>query len=115
MVACIEPKLRLLLVNSEVNALVVSTPELRSHQVPIDKASHQFLSYDSHIDCASPLGGDFDVFCREIADGHTQIVAVASDAVVAAISAVVENSDLLSGYDIKWILDGLSGAGPPQF
>lgn len=39
-------------INSEISNFITNRPHLAACQVPIDQASHPYMSWDSHVDCS---------------------------------------------------------------
>ena len=39
-------------INSQISAFITCRPQLAICQVPIDKANHSFMSWDSHVACS---------------------------------------------------------------
>lgn len=50
-VAALEPKLLLMVINTEVHQFIADSPDLRRCNVIIDQLEHPFLSYDSNLAC----------------------------------------------------------------
>jgi hypothetical protein len=110
-VACLEPKPVLLLINSRVNPFVIDRPELRACQVLLDAANHQFMRYDSWIDCSDPFGYQRDWIDSAVTqDPAATLLGRISATVRQDIIACVENTPLLSARQKKHILDGLEEA-----
>lgn len=105
--ACLEPKIRLLLINSEINEVILAQPEMSECHIPIDAESHPFLRQDSYIDCNDPVGHPDDELERQLKADPTRILGVISDDVCREIRRVIPLSPLLSSYDIEWMLEGL--------
>lgn len=107
--ACVQPKLRFLLISSERSKYKRDHPVLSKHQVLIDAANHSFLDYDSYIDCSDPYGMDETEF-------HTQtqrenlIVGELSNDVLGAVRKVIAESTVIPKKQISWMLGGLSDA-----
>lgn len=49
--ACVNPRPLVLLINTNKSEMIRSDPDLESTQVCIRAADYSFLSYDSYIDC----------------------------------------------------------------
>ena len=110
-VACLEPSPILLLINSEINALLLKNEELRALQVLIDTANHDFMSRDSWIDCSQQFGYPVEWLRREIQNDPRQLLGTISETTRREIIACVTNSRILSPKKKCQIIDGLTSQG----
>lgn len=51
LIACIEPKVRVFLINSEVNQYALDRPRLAKCHVKLEETDYDFLEHDSFADC----------------------------------------------------------------
>ena len=105
--ASLEPRPLLFLINSELTNYKQAQPDLMAGQLEIDAQNHSFLRYDSWLDCAEShfydrerLGAEFEA-TPEILVGHL------SDAMLARVVEVVRCSRVLPKRDITQILMAL--------
>lgn len=69
-VVCCEPLL-VLLINSEVNAFIKQTPHLLACQVDISQQEHDFLDWDSVVNCIEAHAAfDLEVIKEQIASNY---------------------------------------------
>jgi hypothetical protein len=109
-VACVEPKIRFLLISSEIGAFKHARPALRRQQVKMLAAEHAFLHHDSYVDCAEPLGyalREADL-TRLIEREPERVCGTISVALRARILEAVGESETLPMRQIEWIVAGLS-------
>jgi len=105
-VVCLDPKPLLVFINSRINALVQSNPDLAQCQVLIDAENHAFLDYDSFIDCS-----DVCSFPIEHLEGQVeeQLKGTVSSGVLSGIGEVIQKSPLISPRQLSWIAQALKG------
>lgn len=107
LLACIEPRPLLLLINSEVTEYKKSRPELMAGQLEIDCASHSFLRYDSWLDCTETHGYGREELDAECGADPKIIVGHISARLQTRVVEVVRRSVTLSKRDISRILAAL--------
>lgn len=95
-IVTLEPKPVVLLISSDIGPYIESRPKLKAAQVLIDSANHDFMRYDSWIDCGQPHGYPEGWIEHAInADPRARLGRI-SVVVAREILIVTENSDLLS-------------------
>lgn len=105
--ACIDPKVRLLLINSEPSKLKREQPALWEAQVSIDKDAHTFLTKDSYIDCTDPIGYDLDEIKIQIEKDPSIYKGEINGNIRQRIIAALDN-DLIPKRQHDWMVDSLS-------
>ncbi|MBW4053570.1 MAG: hypothetical protein HIU85_19335 [Proteobacteria bacterium] len=109
--ACLEPRALLLLINSELTDYKQSQPDLMASQIEIDATSHSCLNYDSWLDCAESHYYDRDQLETEFGANRGIVVGHLSTTMQARVVDVVRRSRTLSKRDIERILGALA---PPR-
>lgn len=105
--ACMEPKPLLFLINSEVTEYKKTRPDLMVGQLEIDAASHAFLNYDSWIDCTELHGYPLGQLEAEYNRDPKIVVGRLSEVLSARVIEAVKRSVTLSKRDIARILAAL--------
>lgn len=106
--ACLEPKPRLLLISTEPSQLKRDNPQLWACQVIVDAANHSsFLKYDSHIDCTDPYGFVPEELEKQLANDSSRVVGTLSNKVLRAVRIAIQNSPTIPQKQIQWMLDAL--------
>lgn len=105
--ACLEPRALLLLVNSEITEFKQQQPDLLAGQVEIDCASHACLRYDSWLDCTESHSYETQQLVREYDANAGIVVGRLSDLLRRRVIEVVRRSRTLSKRDIERILAAL--------
>ena len=103
---CVEPKTLFLLINTQPSKLKQEQPELSECQVLIDAKSHNFLDYDSYIDCTEALGYDINYMMQQLEADRTRIKCQLSDPILNAVIKAIENN-VIPRRQIDWMLKGL--------
>lgn len=57
-VICSDAPIRIALINTENSAQALNNPAFGASQVLVRQANHQFLDYDSWLDCSRLISGD---------------------------------------------------------
>lgn len=105
--ACLEPKIRVLLINTEPSKLKYEQPELSECQVMIDVASYpDFLKHNSYIDCTDPYGYDINEMAKQLAADPTRIKGQINGPVLNAVIKAI-NNNLIPQRQIDWMMKGL--------
>jgi hypothetical protein len=104
---CMEPKLLLFLINSEVTEYKKTRPDLMAAQLEIDAASHAFLNYDSWLDCTELHGYPLDQLMAEYNRDPKVVVGRLSESLTTRVIEVVQRSVTLPRRDISRILAAL--------
>ncbi len=64
LVLAVSPKAYFVFINSHISDFIQAELALRQAQISIDSASHNFLDYDSFIECSQPFyQGEMDLRC----------------------------------------------------
>jgi hypothetical protein len=108
--ACMEPKPLLFLINSEVTEYKKTRPDLMAGQLEIDAAGHAFLNYDSWLDCTELHGYPLDQLEAEYNKDPKIVVGRLSEVLTARVIEVVKRSVTLPKRDIARILAALAPA-----
>ncbi|WP_261157321.1 hypothetical protein [Serratia liquefaciens] len=91
LVACCEPELLVLVINSQINPFIAQRPELLDCQVDVPQADHDFLQHDSYVNCIQT---------------HTAFKMTAiREAIVANYPAVYKGR--LADYVIRQVIDAV--------
>lgn len=106
-VACLEPKPTLFLINSQINPFVNDTPELHACQVLIDIQNHDFMRTDSWIDCSQPFGYPLDWIETALSENPRLYLGRVSDVTRRDMVSCVYNTPLLSEHKKRPILAAL--------
>jgi len=105
--ACMEPKPLLFLINSEVTEYKKTRPDLMAGQLEIDAAGHAFLNYDSWLDCTELHGYPLDQLEAEYHRDPKIVVGRLSEVMTASVIEVVKRSVTLPKRDIARIIAAL--------
>lgn len=104
-VAYTNPRMRFFLINSEPAPFQRNNPVQMAHQVLLKAADHNFLTYDSYLDCSQLLGG---FTSQELEEQHALNPAILLGQIAPsarlAVKAVVTNSTLLTQRDQREFL-----------
>jgi hypothetical protein len=111
----VEPKPMLLFIDTDINPFVNHTNELRDHHLVVDLASHQFLQYDSWVDCTYPVGYDLEQLMLAVTKGPEVIRGTISDALRQAICSRLSDSKLWPPAKSKQFVDALKQGTPFNF
>lgn len=103
----LNPRPCFFLINSTPSKLEREQPEIWDSNVPIDQANHQFLNYDSYIDCSDPCGMDLEIANSQMADGSGRYKGMISRTVHTHVRSTVERSSTLARVKIKMLIEGL--------
>ncbi len=103
-VVCLDPKPLLVFINTRINALVQSNPDLAQCQVLIDAENHPFLDYDSYIDCSDVCSFPIDHLEEQVKD---QLKGTVSSGVLSGIEVAIQKSPLISPRQLSWIAHAL--------
>lgn len=103
-IVCLDPKPLLVFINSRINALVQSNPDLAQCQILIDAENHTFLDYDSYIDCSDVCSFPIDCLEEQVKD---QLKGTVSSGVLSGIKKAIQKSPLISPRQLSWIEQAL--------
>lgn len=92
---CVTATPWLFLVNSKLRPFVADRPALSAQQVRLPVAGHQFLRYDSWIDCSEPISIQAAEVARQCADDPSREKGPASERVLEAVLRAVAVSTTL--------------------
>lgn len=106
--ACVSPKVRLLLINSEPSVLKKSNPEMGACQVSIDAKRHSFLRQDSYIDCTELQSIPEEIVDEQISDKPSRELGKAPDNIIEMVKVAIENSPTIPAQQIEWVLTALA-------
>jgi hypothetical protein len=109
--ACMEPKPLLFLINSELTEYKKTRPDLMAGQLEIDAAAHAFLNYDSWLDCTELHGYPLDQLQVEYCRDPRIVVGRLSEVLTMRVIEVVKRSMTLPKRDIARILAAFAPAG----
>jgi len=112
---CLEPSPIFLLINSDQNTFIVNTPELVKHHLPVDAASHPFLSYDSWLDCSAPFGYDTEELLNALRKEPARVRGKLSQKLIQDAVALISTSDLWTSKKMARVVEGLMNAVPVEY
>lgn len=109
-VACCDPELLVLVINSEINGFILKRPALLACQVDIIKNDHDFLGHDSIVDCVetrtafnlSDIRDAINADYGGVYKGRLQDYCIRN-----VVAAVIESPSMETRY-IKWITESLN-------
>jgi hypothetical protein len=107
-IGCIDPKLILFLINSELTEFKQSKPDLMAGQLIVPVAEHPCLRYDSWLDCAEPHGYDRHALNVSWANDRGIKKGTISPVLRSQILSVVQTSRTIPKKQIDMILAALS-------
>ena len=108
LVACVEPILNFLVINSQIPDFVQKRPDLKRCQVKIDVASHRFLIHDSYIDCKDAITSLTREHIEEqILNDMSRLKGDIEEPVKEQVIAAVKSCEKLKQQNVTWILAAL--------
>lgn len=112
-VASLEPRLLVLLINSEINQFYVQQ-RLDHFHVPIPKAEHDFLTHDSYTNCVEAhTAFDCSQIKQEVIDNYTKVFKgwLTDECLEAVYHAVKGNIMIRKGHQ-REIMSAIEGQLP---
>ena len=89
----------ILVINTHINPQINHSPYLQSQHVLIDKANHDFLDYDSYVDCSQIHEKTKQEIVDYICNNPLCVCGNISDNIMNNIREVLINSTILSNND----------------
>jgi hypothetical protein len=87
-------------INSKVAVFIQKSEVLSSCQVTIDRASHPFMDWDSHIDCSKVKVFDTAGVIVQIADHPEWVLGRITTAVRDQVLAAIKRSPVIAPIDV---------------
>lgn len=109
-VACCEPEMLVLVINSEINPFIARRDELLDCQVDVPRADHTFLDHDSFVNCIEThtAFNMTDVRDAIVADYANVYKGRLANYVIRQVIDAVERSETMEVRHNNWIRDGLT-------
>lgn len=109
-VACCEPELLVLVINSEIHPFIAKREELVDCQVDVPQADHTFLQHDSYINCIETQTAFNMTYVRDAitADYVNVYKGRIADYVIRNVIDAVDKSESMEARHCKWIKQGLN-------
>ncbi|MGP3160124.1 hypothetical protein ACTVR5_15890 [Serratia marcescens] len=111
-VACCEPEMLVLVINSEINAFIAKRENLLDCQVDVPQADHAFLQYDSYVNCVEThtAFNMTDIRGAIIADYAAVYKGRLADYVIRNVIEAVDKSETMEPRYCRWIKDALTSS-----
>lgn len=112
-VASLEPRLLVLLINTKINQFYVHQG-LEQFHVPVPEAEHNFLTHDSYTNCVeAQTAFDCSQIRQEVIDNYTNVFKgwLTDDCLEAVYHAVKSNIMIRRGHQ-KEIISAIEGQLP---
>lgn len=112
LVACCEPELLVLIINSEINPFITERPELLACQVDIPHADHDFLHHDSFVNCVQTHTAFKMTSVRAaiVANYSKVYKGRLADYVIRQVIEAVDRSEVMEGRHSKMIIQELTAS-----
>lgn len=107
-IANVRSETAVLVINTEIHPFIKSNPHLLDCQVQIDKASHDFLDYDSFIDCKEVHYIDTADLVTELLDDAGGLKGALSEAVRTDVIKAVGQSYTMPQGEVAMLVASLS-------
>lgn len=107
-ISCIRAETAFLVINSKIPSFIESKKHLRDCQILIDKASHDFLSHDSYVDCTKTYYEDTPEIFNELVADTGNLKGEISDSVKSNILEALRNSPTISSGEIELLVAAIS-------
>lgn len=115
LLGAIEPSPMLLFIDTDINPFVNNTDELRSHHLLVPQLDHEFLKYDSWIDCTYPVGYDLALLASTVQRSPEKICGTIGGRLRMDICAKVSSSRLWPAKKKERFVSALSNPTPFEF
>lgn len=83
-------------INSEISRFIAEREHMAICQVPIDQASHSFMSWDSHIDCSRVRKYTKAEILGQLQKNPDWVMGMTSTAVLSQMAEAIGRSKLVS-------------------
>lgn len=83
-------------INSEISTFISTRQHMAVCQVPIDQASHSYMSWDSHVDCSRIRKYTKDEVVKQLCDNPDWVFGMVSTTVLSEIADAIGRSKLIS-------------------
>ncbi len=107
-IACVKPLL-LFVVNSSISSFIESRPDRRKCQVSVNACDHEFLEYDSFLNCSEVIAGvELDEIIGQLVNQPGRIKGVLERSTIQHIVDVVRDAKTISNAHKTAIEEALS-------
>ena len=110
LLVCINPHPIFFTINSEINEFKLKSPDLKQCQVGIDAGQHNFLDYDSFIDCTRSIQIDFSEVENQLLPDMTRFKGKIVLEIHKQVIAAVKKSKTISRQDKELIIISLTNS-----
>lgn len=113
-IACVEPDLLVLIINSEIHQYIQNRPELLACQVDVPQIDHSFLDWDSVVCCVDAKDAiKLNDLKEAITSRYTEVFkGRLQDYCIRGVIEAVGNSPTISKGNKRMIIEALNQSMP---